>query len=274
MSAIESSSYGESRLRLLRVIPRGDRHDPRDLTIGLRFEGRLDEMVPGEAIKNLVHRVVRAQDRTVESIEPLGIAICDEFLHTYGSIGLARVELAEQPWTRVDAGGKPQGHAFTPAGVERRTAVVTGNGTRTSVQAGLENLVLLRTGGFVPSVRGRPVADATVDGLPRLFLASLGARWTYTSPDVAFAPYRIGVRQALVETFAWHKGPAVRDTLRAMADVVLASYQEIAQVWLTLQERPYRPADLLDLAPEPDTLFVAHEEPVGVLEISVERGGL
>ena len=59
MTGIESSSYGESRLRMLRVIPRGDRHDPRDLTIGLRFEGRLDEMVPGEAIKNLVHRVVR-----------------------------------------------------------------------------------------------------------------------------------------------------------------------------------------------------------------------
>src|SRR6185436_14704833 len=111
---------------MLRVIPRGDRHDPRDLTIGVRFEGRLDEMVPGEAIKNLVHRVVREQDRAVEAIEPLGIAICEAVLRTYRSIGLARIEIAEQPWNRVDAGGKPQGHAFTPAGSERRTAIVTG----------------------------------------------------------------------------------------------------------------------------------------------------
>jgi len=274
MPGIESSSYGESRLRMLRVIPRGDRHDPRDLTIGLRFEGRLDEMVPGEAVKNLVHRVVREQDRAAEAIEPLGIAICDEILRAHGSIGLTRVEIAEQPWARLDAGGKAQGQAFTPAGVERRTTVVTGNGTRTSVQAGIENLVLLRTGGFVPSSRGRPVSDATADGLSRVFLASLGARWVYTASDVAFVPYRAGVRQALVETFAWHKGPTVRETLRAMADVVLESYQEIAQVSLTLQERPYRPADLLELSAEPDALFVAHDEPLGVIEISVERAGI
>jgi urate oxidase len=270
----ESSSYGESRLRMLRVIPRGDRHDPRDLTIGLRFEGRLDAMVPGEAIKNLVHRVVRAQDKTAEAIEPLAIAICDAVLHTYGAIGLARVEIAEQPWARLDAGGKPQGQAFMPAGVERRTVAVTGNGTRTSVQAGIENLVLLRTGGFVPSSRGKPLDEGMADGVQRVFLATLGGRWAYTSPDIAFAPYRTGVRQALVESFAWHKGPAVRDTLRAMADVVLASYQEIAQVSLSLHERPYRPADLLELSVEPDSLFVAHEEPVGVIEITVERGSL
>lgn len=272
MTGIESSSYGESRLRMLRIIPRGDRHDPRDLTIALRFEGHLDAMVPGEAIKNLVHRVVRARDKAAEAIEPLAIAICDEVLKAHGSIGLARIELVEQPWARLDAGGKAQGQAFTPSGVERRITVVTGNGTHTAVQAGIENLMVLRTGGFVPSARGKPVDDGAADGLARVFLATLGARWSYTSPDIAFAPYRTGVRQALIETFAWHRGPAVRDTLRAMADVVLASYQEISQVSLALQERPYRPVDLLELSVERDALFVAHDEPVGVIEISVERG--
>jgi urate oxidase len=251
---IESASYGESSLRVLRVIARGDRHDARDLTIGLRFEGRLDEKVPGEAVKNLVHRVVRGQDQAASAIESLAIAICDEILHTYGSIGLARVEIAEQPWARLDIGGKAQGQAFTPGGVERRTVVVTGNGTRTAVQAGLENLVLLRTG--------------------RFFLASLDAKWAYTSPHIAFAPYRTGIRQAIVEAFAWQKETAVHDILRSMADLILASYQEIAQVSLTLRERPYRPVDLLELALETDALFVAHDEPVGVVEISVERSGL
>lgn len=271
---MESSSYGESRLRMLRVITRGDRHDPRDLTIALRFEGRLDEMVPGEAVKNLVHRVVRDQDQAASAIETLGIAICEAILQAYPSIGLARVELVEQPWARLDAGGKAQGQAFTPAGVERRSAVVAGNGTRTSVQAGIDNLVVLRTGGFVPTLRGRPSEDPGADGMQRVFLATVGARWAYAAGDIAFAPYRAGVRQAIVETFAWHKGPAVRDTLRAIADVVLASYQEIAQVWVTLHERPYRPVDLLDVAVEGDVLFVAHDEPVGVLEISVERPAL
>lgn len=259
---------------MLRVIARGDRHDPRDLTIGLRFEGPLDEMVPGEAIKNLVHRVVREQDQAAAAVEALGIAICDAFLATYQSIGRVRVELSEQPWTRLDAGGKAQGQAFTPAGGERRTAIVTGNGTRTAVQAGVENLVLLRTGGFTRTVRGRPSDDARDDGLPRVFLAALGARWSYASADIAFVPYRTGVRQAIVEAFAWHHGRTVRDTLRAAGEVILSSYQEIAQVSLTLQERPYRPVDLLDLSLEGDALFVAREEPVGVVEVSVERAAL
>jgi urate oxidase len=67
----------------------------------------------------------------------------------------------------------------------------------------------------------------------------------------------------------------VQQTLYAMADLVLASYQEIADVTLALQERPYRPADLfsagVDTAEDLDNLFIAIEEPVGIVEVTVER---
>lgn len=278
MPHIHSSRYGESRLRMLRVMRRGDRHDPKDLTIALRFEGNFAgaskdgdaaAMLPGEAIKNLVHRVARGQEHA--AIEALGLAICARILEQHRSIGLARVDLAEQPWARLDAGGKAQGQAFTPAGVERRTASVSSNGTRVSVSAGLENLVLMRTGGFVPAERGKASEEATADGLQRIFIASLSAHWSYTSGDIAFGPYRQGVRAAIIETFAWHKGRSVQETLYAIADVVLASYQEISEVTLSLEERPYRPVDLLELALEGDALFIAHDEPVGVAEITVGR---
>jgi len=230
-----------------------------------------DPPVPGETIKNLVHRVVREQEHVAAAIESLGLTICDQILTRHPGIGLARVEIAEQPWARLDAGGKAQGRAFTPAGLERRTAIVSSNGTRISVAAGLDNLVLLRTGGFVASARGKLADEATEDGLQRLFIATLSARWSYTSGDIAFAPYRAGVRQAIVETFAWHKGPTIRATLASIAEVVLASYQEIAQMTLSLQEHPYRPVDLLELSVDGDALFVAHEEPVGLIEITVDR---
>ncbi|HYT65386.1 MAG TPA: hypothetical protein VEL51_03130 [Vicinamibacterales bacterium] len=256
---------------MLRVLQRGDRHDPKDLTISLKFEGPFDTMVPGEALKNLVHRVVREQGYAAAAIESLGLAICAQILERHKRIGLARVEIVEQPWVRLDAGGKAQGQAFTPAGGERRTASVSSNGTRTSVAAGLENLVLLRTGGFVPTFRGRTADEPDADGLQRLFVATLAARWSYTTGEIAFAPYRAGVRQAIVESFAWHKGPTIRATLEAIADVVLASYQEISQLTLSLQERPYRPVDLLELSVDADALFVAHDEPVGTIEITVDR---
>jgi urate oxidase len=268
---VHSSSYGESRLRMLRVIRRGDRHDPRDLTIALRIEGSLDAMIPGEAVKNLVHRIVHEQDHAVAAIESLGVALCDQILRRHPSVGLARIDLTEQPWVRLEAGGRQQPQAFTPAGGERRTASISGNGTRVAVSAGLENLVLLRTSGFAPTERGKASDEPTDDGVQRLFIATLAARWAYASGDVAFVPYRAGVRQAIVETFAWHKGPSVQTTLSGIAEVVLASYQEISQITLWVQERPYRPVDLLELAIDGDALFVAHDEPVGLVEITVDR---
>jgi urate oxidase len=64
----------------------------------------------------------------------------------------------------------------------------------------------------------------------------------------------------------------VPHTLHAIADVVLASYQEIADITLSVQERPYRPVDLFSAGIEnPDDLFVAREEPLGVVEVTVER---
>jgi urate oxidase len=256
---------------MLRVLQRGDRHDPKDLTVGLRFEGAPEAMIPGEAIKNLVHRVVREQEHAAAAIESLALAICAQAIERHPAIGLARVDIAEQPWSRLDVGGKAQGQAFTPSGGERRTASVASNGTRVSVTAGLDNLVLMRTSGFVPTIRGKASEEPRADGLQRLFVATLAARWSYTTGEIAFATTRAGIRQAIVESFAWHKGPTIRATLDAIAEVVLASYHEISQMTLTIEERPYRPVDLLELSVDGDALFVAHDEPVGTVEVTVDR---
>jgi urate oxidase len=270
MAHQQSTSYGESRLRILRVLRRGDRHDPKDLTIALRLEGDANAIVPSEAIKNQVHRIARDEDHPV--IETLALSMCARILSAHRGVRRAHVDVIEQPWTRLEAGGKPQGQAFTPAGVERRTVAVTGNGAQTSITAGLDNLVLLRTSGFVPIERGQPSEEPTADGLQRLFIASLAARWAFSSGDIAFAACRQGVRAAIVDTFAWHTGRSAHDTLTTMADVVLESYQDISEVTVTLQERPYRPVDLLELSLDGDALFVAYDEPVSMVEVTVARG--
>lgn len=275
MPHIHSTSYGESRLRMLRVVHRGDRHEPRDLTIALRFEGRFDAafrgdtaaaLVPGEAVKNLVHRVVR--DQRCDTIEEVGLAVCDAVLSQHRTIGLARVEIAERPWGRLNVGGKPHGQAFAPSGTERRTATISSNGTRVAVSSGIEHLRLLRTGGFSTAA---PEGDEHADGLQRLLIASLSARWSYSSGEIAFGPYRQGVHAAIVESFAWQKGRSVQELLYSIGDVILATYQEISGVTLSMQEHPYRPADLLELAVDRDAVFVAYEEPLGLVEISVQR---
>jgi urate oxidase len=273
---IGASSHGESRLRLLRIVRHGDRHDPRELTVSVRFEGafddafregRADGLLPGEALKRLVHAAAR--DYGAAEIETFALGLCDRILGGHPRVSRARVEVAEQAWQRLDAGGKPQGRAFTLGGAEARTTAVTSNGQQVSVMSGIQDLLLMRTQGFAPPDQADRDAD---DGWQRLLVGVLAARWTYTSGNVTFRPYRQGVRAALVDTFSWHESRSVEHALYTMADVVLATYEETSDVTLSFHERPYRPADLFTAGLDnPEDLFVAIEEPIGVVEVRVER---
>lgn len=276
---IGASSFGESRLRMLRVVRRGDRHDARDLTVSCRFEGdfgpafeegRQGEVLPGEALKNLVYATARAHGG--DEIETLGIALCQRVLDVSPRITRARVDVEELPWGRVIAGGKPQGQVFLAGATETRTAAVTSNGRQTAVVAGIADLMLMRSSGFVPPRRTAEGDDD--ETLQPLLVGALTARWTYHSADVTFGPFRQGVRAAILDTVARPAARSVQHMLYTVADVVLASYEEIADVTLALRERPYRPADLFSAGIEnPDELFVAADEPLGIVEVTVERDG-
>jgi len=264
---------------MLRIVRRGDRHDPRDLTVRSVFEGdfaaaftegRSEGLVPGETLKNLVHASAR-QDGSGE-IEPFGLALCERILGGFPRITRVRVEIVEQPWGRLEVGGKAQGQAFTAGTPERRTTAVTSNGQQTAVVSGLDQLTVMRTSGFGPRRRRDEDDTGLQDGLQRLLVATIAAKWTYSSSDVTFGPYRQGVRTAILETFAAHASRSVQFTLYAIADVVLGLVPEIAQITLSVHERPYRPADLFSAGIEnPDDLFLALEEPVGEVEVTVER---
>jgi hypothetical protein len=175
---------------MLRIVRRGDRHDPRDLTVSLRFEGdfgaafregHAEGLVPSEPLKNLVHGAAR--QHASGDIETFGLALSREILAALPRITRVRIEIAEQPWTRVEAGGKAQGQAFLAAGPEQRTATIT-SGQQTAVVSGIDQLVVMRTSGFTP-----PRSDDDLsDRLQPLVVGSLSARWTYSTGDVTFGP--------------------------------------------------------------------------------------
>ncbi len=266
---------------MLRIMRRGDRHDPKELTVSFRFEGdfaaafregRADGLPPGEPLRNIVHRTAR--DQGAGEIEEFGIALCDQVLRAHPAITRTRVEITEKSWTRLDAGGRPQGQTFMAGTPEVKTAAISSNGKQVAVVSGVDGLSLMRTAGFAPPASGPVTEDGTTDGLQRLLVGELTARWTYSLPDVTFRPFRQGVRSAILESFAWHASRSVQHTLYAIADVVLATYAEISDISLALHERPYRPADLFRSGMEnPDDLFVALDEPLGTVEITVERDG-
>ena len=165
-------------MRMLRVMRRGDRHDPKELTVSFRFEGdfaaafregRSDGLLPGETLKNAVHRTAR--ELGAAEIEALGLALGERVLQAHPRITRVRVELTESSWARLDAGGKAQGQAFTTGTPERKTAVVTSNGEKTAVVAGIDALALMRTAGFAPDPRVAD-EDGSDDGLQRLLVGT------------------------------------------------------------------------------------------------------
>ena len=263
---------------MLRIVRRGDRHDPRDLTVSVRLEGtytqaflegRTDGVIPGETLKNIVHSAARAHGSS--EIEQLGLLLARQILERQTRISRVRVEVSEERWQRLEAGGKAQAQTFLSGSGEQRLAIVTSNGQQTSVVGGLGGLTVMRSSGF--SKAGQQ-DDGVFDGQQPLLVGTLCARWTYTTGDIPFAVYRQGVRAAVLDTFAWHHSQSVQHALYAIADVILSTYEEIADVTLSFHERPYRPADLFASGTEnPDELFVVVDEPLGVVEVTVEREG-
>jgi urate oxidase len=216
-----------------------------------------------------VHRAAR--DYGAGEIEEFGLALAGRVLSQHPAITRARIDITETPWVRLDIAGRAQGQTFMAGTPELKTTAITSNGRQISVVSGLTGLTVMRTTGFAPN-RAETADDGAADGLQRLLVAELTAKWTYTSADVTFRTYREGVRRLIAETFARHASRSLQHTLYAMADLVLASYQEIADVTLAVHERPYRPADVFSAGVDnPDDLFVALEEPVGVVEVTVER---
>ena len=168
---------------MLRIVRRGDRHDPRDLTVSFRFEGEFaaafvqgqsEGLLPGETIKNMVHAAARKHG--ADEIESLGLALAAQVLERQPRISRVRVEITEQRWQRLEAGGKTQAQTFLAGSPEERTAIVTSNGKQMSVVAGIDQLTLMRSAGFAP---GRHVDkdDGASDGLQPLFVGALSVRW-------------------------------------------------------------------------------------------------
>ena len=64
------TAYGKSSVRLVQVARHGDRHDLRDLTVAIRFEGDYDEsytdgdnsgVLPTDTMKNTVYALAAAR---------------------------------------------------------------------------------------------------------------------------------------------------------------------------------------------------------------------
>ena len=105
------SSYGKSRVRLVHVRRGPDRHDLRDLTVAVRFEGDYDEsytdgdnsaVLPTDTMKYTVYAL--AAQEAVGDPESFGIRLTKHFLARNERLTRVRIDCTEHLWNRLATG--------------------------------------------------------------------------------------------------------------------------------------------------------------------------
>ena len=277
---LSENGYGKSGIRLVKVARRGGQHDLRDLTVAVRLEGDFarahvdgdnSAVLPTDTMKNTVYAL--AKDHFDRDIESFGLFLTEHFLRNNPPVARVRVDVSERPWERLVVGGEPHAHAFSRPGGERRTTRVTRTREGSFVESGLEDLVLAKSArsGFSGFLKdGFTTLKETED---RILATAVKASWLYTGTPKDFDRSFQGIRQTLLETFAGHESASVQHTLHAMGEAVLKDHPEVAEIRLSLPNRHHL---LVDLSPfgleNRNEIFVATEEPFGLIEATLKRG--
>src|ERR1700674_1177048 len=140
---LAENNYGKSRVRLLRVVRQEGRHDIKELTIGIRFEGDFEaahtkgdnrKILPTDTMKNTVY--VLARQYPVDSIEDFCTHLVEHFLTYNPQVTRVRIGVKKNVWGRIAVVGKPHASAFLRGGQERRTASLDATREGTAIRAG------------------------------------------------------------------------------------------------------------------------------------------
>ena len=276
---LAQSAYGKSRIRLVQVARGADRHDVRDLTVSIQFQGRFDEsytdgdnsaVLPTDTMKNTVYAL--AAREPVKAPETFGLALAEHFLARNPRLTRVRLDLTEHLWSRVPQGERSAPHAFVRTGPELRTASVHAHRKRTSVGAGIADLLILKSAHSAFSGFPRDEYTTLPETRDRLMATSLTATWRYRDSDIDFGVAWRAVRTTLLEVFAQHHSESVQHTLYAMGQAVLDTIEDVTAIRLVMPNKHHLPVDLSRLGFENrNEIFIPTEEPYGLIEATLVR---
>lgn len=274
-----ANNYGKSRVRLVRVTRTGPQHDIKDISVDIQFEGDFDavhtrgdnsKVLPTDTMKNTVYAL--AAKHPVGEIEHFGTRLVSHFLGNNTQVSAVKVSISEHLWSRIPAETKPHPTAFVSAGNERRTAVVTGSRQRTTVSAGIEDLLVLRTAGSAFDSFAKDPYTTLPETRDRVFATVVKAEWDYQVEDASFGLCWRTVRDALLETFASHPSESVQHTLYAMAEAALERCDQLSEIRLSMPNKHHLVFDVSRFGIDNrNEVFVPTDEPYGLIEATLRR---
>lgn len=273
------TAYGKSEVRLVQVGRHGRRHDLRDLTIGIRFEGEYDasytdgdnrDVLPTDTMKNTVYAL--AAEEPVAEPEAFGLRLATHFVERNEKLRRVTISIVEHRWRRIRMGERQQEQAFKRRGPDTRLATVAAGGHGFSVESGVGDLLIMKTGKSAFSGFPRDEYTTLPETRDRLLATSLTAKWRYATTDVPFTPAWRGVLDTLLETFAEHESESVQHTLHAMGQAVLDKMGLVESITLVMPNRHHLPVDVSPFGLQNrNEIFVPTDEPYGLIEATLTR---
>jgi urate oxidase len=273
------NNYGKQRVRLLRLSRHDGRHDIKELTLGIRFEGNFDaahtkgdnrQILPTDTMKNTVYALAR--QHPIETAEAFCLQLAEHFLARNQQVSQIRVDAAETLWTRLPVGGKSHAYTFTCSTGEKHTAAVNANRNEKTVCAGIEGLVVLKAAQSAFQGFLRDEYTTLKEDRNRILSTAIRANWLYRGDRAEFETIWGGVRATMLETFAEHDSQSLQHSLYAMGEAVLNKFDSIREIHLCLPNKHY---NLVDLSPlcldNPGEVFLPTDEPHGLIEATLRN---
>jgi urate oxidase len=273
------NNYGKQRVRLLQLARQKDRHDIKELNLGIRLEGDFESahtqgdnrnILPTDTMKNTVYALARKHP--IETTEQFCLLLLEHFLARNPQVSRVRIEAAETQWVRLPFGAKSHPYTFTRSTQEQRTAAVSGTRKEKTVCAGIAGLVVLKTTNSAFEGFLRDEYTTLKEDRNRILSTVIRANWTYLAAETDFAPIWHAVRQLLLEVFAEHDSQSLQQTLYAMGEAVLSQFDSVREIHLSLPNKHY---NLVDLSPfrldNPGEIFLPTDEPHGLIEATLRK---
>jgi urate oxidase len=276
---LSENNYGKQRVRVLQRLSKDGRHDIKELNLGIRLEGDFEtahtlgdnsKVLPTDTMKNTVYAFARKHP--IETAEQFCLNLSAHFLARNPQVSRVRIDVAETLWVRLPFGGKTHPFTFTRSSQEQRTVAVSGTRTETTVGAGIEGLVVLKSTDSAFEGFLRDEYTTLKEDRNRILSTVIRAHWIYRSTETDFAAIWHGVRQLILEILAEHNSRSLQQTLYAMGEAVLSQFDSIREISLSLPNKHY---NLVDLSPlhldNPGEIFLPTDEPHGLIEATLRK---
>ncbi|MFN2476648.1 MAG: factor-independent urate hydroxylase [Chthoniobacterales bacterium] len=276
-----SNRYGKARVRVMKILRKGETHTLREIDVTTLLEGDFgaaytrgdnSKVVATDTIKNTIN--VLAKEHLGEQLEPFAVAVTQHFLRRYSQVESISVEISVKNWQRLQVNGKPHPHAFAAGGHAKMWTRVVSSRAAQTIHSGVRDFVILKSTGS--GWEGYPKDEYTT--LPetddRILATSCDATWTWSSAPANYDIANDKIIAAMLDVFATRYSPSAQASVFEMGTAALECCGDISRIDLKMPNKHYLLVNLkpFDLENQ-NEIFVPTDEPHGQIEGSVVRDG-